>query len=264
MNWNASDPLNGGLEIFSYGQDNGIILKNSVFHHIIQFKNHGDNVVITNNSFYNCSKLQQAWGDNLTFENNKVYNITTDVGLRFWGHNASIKNNYFEDFNSTGTGGAVHVLGNNAEVANNNFINMIQSNTIIGVYGDASNVSITRNTINNSSNFAIALFGSGKNNSITNNNLTNIPHGIWARGENTIINSNYINECGWNDNPGYVGGCIVIALGGTESRLDNITIENNTILNARQVGFMTVLQIVNGEILLSIIILLKMQLTVFS
>ena len=239
MNWNISDPLNGGLEIFSYGQDNGIILKNSVFHHIIQFKNHGDNVVITNNSFYNCSKLQQAWGDNLTFENNKVYNITTDVGLRFWGHNASIKNNYFEDFNSTGTGGAVHVLGNNAEVANNNFINMIQSNTIIGVYGDASNVSITRNTINNSSNFAIALFGSGKNNSITNNNLTNIPHGIWARGENAIINSNYINECGWNDNPGYVGGCIVIALGGTESRLDNITIENNTILNARQVGFMT-------------------------
>ena len=55
MNWNVSDPFNGGLEIFSYGQDDGIILKNSIFHHIIQFKNHGENVVISNNSFYNCS-----------------------------------------------------------------------------------------------------------------------------------------------------------------------------------------------------------------
>ena len=38
MNWNISDPFNGGLEIFSYGQDDGIILKNSVFHHIINLK----------------------------------------------------------------------------------------------------------------------------------------------------------------------------------------------------------------------------------
>ena len=239
MNWNISDPFNGGLEIFSYGQDNGIILKNSVFHHIIQFKNHGNDVIITNNSFYNCSKLQQAWGDNLIFENNKIYNVTTDVGLRFWGNNASIKNNYFEDFNSTGSSGAIHVIGDNAEVANNTFVSMSQANTIIGVYGDASNVTISKNTINGSGYYAIALFGNGRNNTINYNNLTNVPHGVWARGENTTISNNYINECGWNDNPGYAGGCIVIALGGTETRLDNVTIENNTILNARQVGFMT-------------------------
>ena len=52
------------------------------------------------------------------------------------------------------------------------------------------------------------------------------------RGENTIIKSNYINECCKHTN---VGGCIVIALGGTESRLDNITIENNTILQLKLV-----------------------------
>ena len=47
MNWNVSDPFNGGLEIFSYGQDEGIILKNSIFHHVMQFKNHGNDVIIT-------------------------------------------------------------------------------------------------------------------------------------------------------------------------------------------------------------------------
>ena len=88
MNWNSSDPYNGGLEFFSYGNDNGVIPKNSIFHHLIQIKNHGDDVVISNNTFFNCSKIQQAWKLPI-FENNRIYNVTNDVAVRYWGNNGS-------------------------------------------------------------------------------------------------------------------------------------------------------------------------------
>ena len=239
MNWNVSDPFNGGLEIFSYGQDQGIILKNSIFHHVMQFKNHGNDVIITNNTFYNCSKIQQAWGDNLVFENNKIFNITDDVAIRSWGGNGSFKNNYFEDFNGTGTNGAIHIVGDNAIVANNKFVNLTNVNTLLGVYGTASNVKIFNNSIVNANNFGIALFGSGRNNSISSNQLSNVPQGIWGRGENITIRNNSLNECGWDESPGYIGGCIVIAGGGQDARQDNVTIENNIMINVREVGFMT-------------------------
>ena len=83
------------------------------------------------------------------------------------------------------------------------------------------------------------MFGSGSNNTIKENNLTNVAQGIWGRGENIFINDNKLNECGWDDSPGYVGGCIVIAGGGQATRQDNVTIQNNYIVNAREVGFMT-------------------------
>ena len=239
MNWNSSDPYNGGLEFYSYGNDNGVILKNSIFHHLIQIKNHGDNVVISNNTFFNCSKIQQAWGNRLIFENNKIYNVTNDVAVRYWGNNGSFVNNHFKDYNVTASNGAIHIIGDNTEILNNKFVNLTSSYTIIGLYGSASNTTISNNTIINANNFAIAMFGSGGNNTIKENNLTNVAQGIWGRGENIFINDNKVNECGWDDSPGYVGGCIVIAGGGQATRQDNVTIENNYIVNAREVGFMT-------------------------
>ena len=237
MNWNVSDPFNGGLEIFSYGQDDGIILKNSVFHHIIQFKNHGDNVIISNNSFYNCSKIQQAWGDGLLFENNKMYNITTDVGLRYWGNNGLIQNNYFEGEGGIhGNGGAIHILGNNNTVHNNTFVNMNYGGVVIGTYGEAANITITNNSLTNIQNSGISLLSSrGKGDLVAHNTMTNISSGIRAIGENLNVFNNSVDNCGWNFNFGYVGGCITIA-GGSDGVYRNISVFGNKITNAQQVG----------------------------
>ena len=237
MNWNVSDPFNGGLEIFSYGQDDGIILKNSVFHHIIQFKNHGDNVIISNNSFYNCSKIQQAWGDGLLFENNKMYNITTDVGLRYWGNNGLIQNNYFEGEGGIhGNGGAIHILGNNNTVHNNTFVNMNYGGVVIGTYGEAANITITNNSLANIQNSGISLLSSrGKGDLVAHNTMTNISSGIRAIGENLNVFNNSVDNCGWNFNFGYVGGCITIA-GGSDGVYRNISVFGNKITNAQQVG----------------------------
>ena len=237
MNWNVSDPFNGGLEIFSYGQDDGIILKNSIFHHIIQFKNHGENVVISNNSFYNCSKIQQAWGDGLIFENNKVYNITNDVGIRYWGNNASIQNNYFEgEGGMHGNNGAVHIIGNNILVDKNIFLNMTYGSTIIGTYGEAANITITNNSMTNIEGTGISFFSSrGKGDLVAHNTMTNISSGIRAIGENLNVFNNSVDNCGWNFNFGYVGGCITIA-GGSDGVYRNISVFGNKITNAQQVG----------------------------
>ena len=237
MNWNISDPFNGGLEIFSYGQDDGIILKNSVFNHIIQFKNHGDNVVISNNSFYNCSKIQQAWGDGLVFENNKIYNITNDVGIRYWGNNASIQNNYFEGEGGThGNNGAVHIIGNNILVDNNIFLNMSYGSTIIGTYGEAANITVTNNSLTNVDGTGISFFSSkSKGDLIAHNSMSNISKGIRAIGENLKVFNNSVDNCGWDFNLGYVGGCITIA-GGGDGVYRNITVYDNKVVNAQQVG----------------------------
>jgi len=237
LNWNTSDPFNGGIEIFSYGQDDGIILKNSVFHHIIQFKNHGDNVIISNNSFYNCSKIQQAWGDGLLFENNKVYNITTDVGVRYWGNNGLIQNNYFEgEGGMHGNGGAIHVIGNNNTVHNNTFLNMNYGGVVIGTYGEAANITITNNSLSNVQNAGISLLSSSSiNDLIAHNTLSNVSKGIRAIGEDLNVFDNRVDNCGWEFSVGYVGGCISIA-GGGDGVYRNISVFDNKITNAQQVG----------------------------
>ena len=43
--------------------------------------------------------------------------------------------------------------------------------------------------------------------------MTNISSGIRAIGENLNVFNNSVDNCGWNFNFGYVGGCITIAGG---------------------------------------------------
>ena len=216
MNWNSSDPFYGGLEFFSYGSDNGVILKNSVFHHLIQIKNDGNDVIISNNTFYNCSKIQQATGDNLLFENNSIFNITTDVGMRYWGNNGTIQNNLFDGDGAEphGTYGAVHIIGDNNTVRFNHFLNMTRSGNVLGTYGESSEISIYDNYFEDISYNAIATYANNnKNYIISNNTIINVSTGIRASGENLTIDHNLVEDCGRTDSVGYVGGCITVAGG---------------------------------------------------
>ena len=97
MNWNTSDVYQGGIEFVGTGDDELVVIKNSIMWHISQISTYSHNTIISNNTFYKCAKLQQSWGDNLTFENNYVYNTTYDVTMRYWGSNATIVNNYVEE-----------------------------------------------------------------------------------------------------------------------------------------------------------------------
>jgi len=238
MNWNSSDPYNGGLEFYSFGNDDGVTLKNSVFHHIFQIKNNGDNVKITNNTFYNCSTIQQAYGDNLLFENNLIHNITNDVSIRYSGNNGTIQNNSFKNDGADphGSYGAVHIIGNNNTIRHNEFLNMSRLGNVVGTYGEATNISIYNNNFENILYNAIAVYaGNNKNYIISNNTFNNVSTGIRASGENLTISNNLVEDCGRTDSVGYVGGCITVA-GGYSGRHDNITITKNVIKNPTQVG----------------------------
>ena len=166
-----------------------------------------------------------------------MYNITTDVGVRYWGNNGLIQNNYFEGEGGIhGNGGAIHIIGNNNTVHNNTFVNMNYGGVVIGTYGEAANITITNNSLTNIQNSGISLLSSSSNDDlIAHNYLTNVSKGIRGIGENLNVFNNRVDNCGWEVSIGYVGGCISIA-GGSDGVYRNISVFDNKITNAQQVG----------------------------
>ena len=228
MNWNTSDVYQGGIEFVGTGDDELVVIKNSIMWHISQISTYSHNTIISNNTFYKCAKLQQSWGDNLTFENNYVYNTTYDVTMRYWGSNATIVNNYVEE-----NRGAFHLVdSHNGLVMNNTFVNITGAHSSLGSWGNSRNITWVGNTMNNVENYGFTLYGS-EDSIIINNSFYKVADPILAGGENITITGNVMDDCGWDYSFEYVGGCITIA---SNYSPGNITVYNNTMVNAKDVG----------------------------
>jgi len=231
VNWNETDPYDGGIEFFSVnGEDEKLVIQNSFINHVSQISTYSQNVVISNNTFYRCSKIQQSWGDNLTFENNKIFNTTHDVSLRYWGNNSKIINNYVR-----GNYGGFHLVDSyNGLVKNNTFVNISGVHSSLGSWGNSGNISWADNSFTNIQNYGITLYGiRGAN--VYNNALTNVSNPILAGGENITIRNNSMDICGWDYSPSYIGGCITLT---SYISIGNITVYNNAMTNAVDVGIM--------------------------
>ena len=206
---------------------------------------HGFDTLITDNEFTDSIATRSGGaiyteGRNSTVSHNKFKNTNAKVtggAIYAEGEYVTITNNEFDTTEITeGNGGAIRLIGNNADISNNTIKNSKSAVSGGSLYIDGNSTIITNNNIdesiaNGESGGVMTI--NGNDNKISENTFTNsksnrIGGAIYATGDNTEIAKNT-----FKNNEALTGNGGAIYISGESASIDDNEFEN---IKANQFG----------------------------